>query len=322
MRIPRTRFVLLVGGFGAALVFALAVNHQALMTSDIFESIGTSLSSSRLSQSDCGTIVEQPKNDTPCSHVTSRPTPRYAAVNFNGSMQYPWQWTIGKVEPSCKYIYLDIGSNRGVQVRKLFEPSLYPKAATVEHFAKYFPEEVRDEVCAFGWEPMPLHDEYLRYIMERYTEHGWRTYFFTSHGVADKDGESSVEMDVKDGRGNGYWGARIDAARRDDRESTGKMRFDIRTMNLSRFLNLVKEVNPVRVVAKMDIEGMEHVLLPLIIEDKSICVIDAMTMETHDRDTKPSFDEYSTNVTNACSNTALLSLDDETFGMSNLRMCV
>ena len=34
----------------------------------------------------------------------------------------------------CEHVYLDVGTNRGVQIRKLFWPSLYPKASVRKFF--------------------------------------------------------------------------------------------------------------------------------------------------------------------------------------------
>merc|ERR1711959_94768 len=42
------------------------------------------------------------------------------------------------VANGCTQIYLDIGSNVGVQVRKLFEPHLYPEASVLPIFDKVF----------------------------------------------------------------------------------------------------------------------------------------------------------------------------------------
>ena len=38
----------------------------------------------------------------------------------------------------CQFVYLDLGSNKGVQIRKLFEPELYPGAAILPLFDKFF----------------------------------------------------------------------------------------------------------------------------------------------------------------------------------------
>ena len=38
----------------------------------------------------------------------------------------------------CYHVYLDVGSNRGNQVRKLFEPEKYQNASAIQIFDKYF----------------------------------------------------------------------------------------------------------------------------------------------------------------------------------------
>ena len=40
----------------------------------------------------------------------------------------------------CYHVYLDVGSNIGVQVRKLFQPKEYPNAPALEVFKKSFGE--------------------------------------------------------------------------------------------------------------------------------------------------------------------------------------
>ena len=40
----------------------------------------------------------------------------------------------------CYHVYLDVGSNIGVQVRKLFQPEEYSEAAALEVFQKTFGE--------------------------------------------------------------------------------------------------------------------------------------------------------------------------------------
>jgi hypothetical protein len=40
----------------------------------------------------------------------------------------------GSMVDGCRYISFDVGSNIGVQVRKLFQPELYPGAKILPHF--------------------------------------------------------------------------------------------------------------------------------------------------------------------------------------------
>merc|ERR550539_841072 len=60
----------------------------------------------------------------------------------------------------CTFVYLDMGTNIGVQIRKLYEPDLFPGAPIIPLFDKYFGKiEERDfsEICSVGWEPNPSH---------------------------------------------------------------------------------------------------------------------------------------------------------------------
>jgi hypothetical protein len=62
------------------------------------------------------------------------------------------------VADGCEHVYLDLGSNIGVQVRKLFEPEAYPEAPLRRIFEEMFGPEGPQRsarVCAFGFEPNP-----------------------------------------------------------------------------------------------------------------------------------------------------------------------
>ena len=38
----------------------------------------------------------------------------------------------------CHHVYLDMGTNTGVQIRKLYEPHLFPNASVLPIFDKFF----------------------------------------------------------------------------------------------------------------------------------------------------------------------------------------
>lgn len=65
----------------------------------------------------------------------------------------------------CYHVYLDVGSNIGVQVRKLFQPELYPDATISTLFDANFGEDRvrrKDFVCSVGFEPNPHHTKILQ----------------------------------------------------------------------------------------------------------------------------------------------------------------
>ena len=57
----------------------------------------------------------------------------------------------------CQHLYLDVGSNLGVQIRKLFEPWKYSGATVLPVFNEIFGPAPRCHVCAIGIEPNPRH---------------------------------------------------------------------------------------------------------------------------------------------------------------------
>jgi hypothetical protein len=93
----------------------------------------------------------------------------------------------------CLHVYLDLGTNTGVQVRKLFEPHKFPAADVLLIFDKYFgPVEERDSstVCAVGFEPNPDHEPNLNFLSYFYNACGWRTIIHTRTAVASKNMET------------------------------------------------------------------------------------------------------------------------------------
>ena len=86
----------------------------------------------------------------------------------------------------CLHVYLDVGSNRGIQVRKLFEPNLFPRSRTFLNLIdKYFGERRNSsQVCAVGFEPNPVHEDHLLQTAAAYDKCGWRALFHTRTGVA------------------------------------------------------------------------------------------------------------------------------------------
>ena len=117
----------------------------------------------------------------------------------------------------CYHVYLDVGSNIGIQVRKLFEPGLYPDAPVLKVFDDHFgPVEYKgrrqDTVCAVGFEPNPRHTPVLKTIEEAHKSCGWRTTFYTE--VAASHDYGSIDFLSDNDLGNKEWGGSIVADER------------------------------------------------------------------------------------------------------------
>ena len=111
----------------------------------------------------------------------------------------------------CFNVYLDFGSNVGVQVRKLFEPELYPHGPVLHYFDSFLgPAAARREAtCAFGFEINPLHTSRLLMLQAAYSERGWRTRFFTETGIGLNDSTLVFRSDDNAQRDNLYAGSRL-----------------------------------------------------------------------------------------------------------------
>jgi len=62
----------------------------------------------------------------------------------------------------CTHVFIDIGSNKGLQLRKLFQPQLFQRDPVLPIFQRYFgpPEKrLRDHICAVGFYPKEIIDQ-------------------------------------------------------------------------------------------------------------------------------------------------------------------
>ena len=96
--------------------------------------------------------------------------------------------SIAKLADGCRHVYLDLGSNAGIQIRKLYEPSRYPGAAIQPVFDRMFGND-RASVCTFAFEPNPVFHARLTKLQESYQAAGWKVKVFLS-AVSNYEGKS------------------------------------------------------------------------------------------------------------------------------------
>merc|ERR1712038_460663 len=90
----------------------------------------------------------------------------------------------------CRHVYLDMGTNAGVQIRKLYQPHLFPNASVLPIFDKFFgPIGTRDlkTICTVGFEPNIMHYETLKQLEKHYHDCGWRVYINLGTGVGKEE---------------------------------------------------------------------------------------------------------------------------------------
>jgi len=213
----------------------------------------------------------------------------------------------------CHHVYLDVGSNIGVQIRKLFEPERYPDAPIHSYFNQNFGtvDERKSShsghasfLCAIGFEPNPRHAEYLKQIEKSYNDCGWKVKFMTNSGVSDHNGigtfYSNIKLEtlLKNSKNNEAAGGIlppkiIKDAKNHSTDDEGLNFKNISVVRLSDFLiNIVGKRkipeplynnSPPRVVMKMDIEGSEVDVIPDLIYSGGLQYINILMIEWHER---------------------------------------
>jgi len=169
---------------------------------------------------------------------------------------------------SCQSIYLDVGSNVGVQIRKLYEPRIYPGGKVLPLFEQNFgPPTSRcalanvSGLCALGLEPNPLHHPRLRSIEQAYADRGWHVHFYP-FAAAYEDGTSVFEVGISRASME-YWGARLAL-----RESQ-PISVNVTTIDFGLFIKSLP-MHKIRLM-KMDIEGAEWDALASMEGHNALC---------------------------------------------------
>ena len=130
----------------------------------------------------------------------------------------------------CHSIYLDVGSNIGVQIRKVFQPDLYahadpmipwlakhfdnnPRIVSLQNatppvlpiFDKYFGPAPRCKVCAIGIEPNPRHSGRLSALEQGLRAAGAGVLILNQTAADVSDGSTSLHLS----RSSAPWGPRV-----------------------------------------------------------------------------------------------------------------
>lgn len=186
----------------------------------------------------------------------------------------------------CRHVYVDVGSNVGIQVRKLFEPDLFPDAPVHSIFNEAFgkPRDL-SVICAVGFEPNPNHSKKLSQIENHFEECGWTAKFFKESAVSNREGVTSFYTD--DDQNNLEWGAGLVGG------GNKRLVSNVTLIRLATFIIDVvatrtipaaknpNELSPA-VVMKLDIEGSEVEVIPDLVITGALNFIDYMTVEWHE----------------------------------------
>ncbi|KAJ1406438.1 hypothetical protein B484DRAFT_456819 [Ochromonadaceae sp. CCMP2298] len=222
----------------------------------------------------------------------------------------------------CEHFYLDLGTNIGVSIRKVYEPQYYPDAPLITRFDEIFGLN-RSRVCSVGFEPNAVHVDWLQQIQKSYRRAGFPAVIFTSSALAAEAGA------LKFFRIAGYQEAGSSVmdlhGLNDDYVEAIAVDTNAFLQHLFHLWHLSASYTPgkSKVFAKMDIEGSEYFVLPHMFTGGSLCQIDEMSIEWHPSAVKCAPADAAamaamTWITSAaCPNYRLTELDDETYSLKD-----
>ena len=219
----------------------------------------------------------------------------------------------------CHSVYLDVGSNIGVQIRKLYQPHLYARVDPQMHsvlatfggqalrdshnvtppvlpiFDQYFGHAPRCNVCTIGIEPNPRHTPRL-VKLERSMRAAGAGVLVLNRTAADvSDGNTWVWMTPA----SASYGPKVNdvgltpypASKKPPKKLLGSSRLQqVRTVDLARIIIFIKRLLAARhtdasrrgqLVMKVDTEGAEYRLLPELLRRSAACAVDLMFLEWH-----------------------------------------
>jgi len=226
--------------------------------------------------------------DTPAAEAPAAEAPAAEAAAEAPAEVPPADFGHPEWLSDCKRVFVDLGCNNGVNIRKLFEPKKFPDAKLLSAFDENMgsagwrrAKGAQNGLCAFGLEPNPEHFERLQKLQAAYEEHGWHVHFypFAAWNVEgmmsfNKTTQRPSDVDEKTGAG-AHLTMRLDQEVSEDNSQR------VRTVNAAEFIHSLPEGSVKLVV--MDIEGAEYETLAQMMQENVLChsTVEKLLLETH-----------------------------------------
>ncbi|CAF1364042.1 unnamed protein product [Adineta ricciae] len=220
----------------------------------------------------------------------------------------------GNFLDGCRFVYIDMGTNIGVQIRKLYEPQLYPNSSVFSLFTRIFGSRNK-EVCSVGFEANPYHDEYLKDFENYCLKRHYRVKIFTSTAVSITNESQAFYVQSEDTLYN-QWGSSLLPNRNKTKiivssiDIASWIRGTVLTRKIPSGLPLAK------IMMKTDIEGHDSIVLTNLIFSGVYCSIDLIYGEHFNQEFQHAVSILK-QYTNSCK-TELVPLDDESHFMIKL----
>ena len=221
---------------------------------------------------------------------------------------------------NCYHIYIDMGTNVGYQIQKLYEPFKFYNNPTNTLFTKYFGNlEQRQQVCSFGFEANPLHASTLQRLETYYRTMGRRVTLFAPIAIHTTAGNITFYRDPGAAKKDHEHGASITTATLKDQKNL--ISVIVNTIDIGCFVRReildrkvpfpsssnFSHLKP-RIVMKSDIEGHDSIVLTHLLNHGVLCDISLVYGEHFNLDFRNSM---LNSLREASCDTQIIHMDDE-----------
>jgi hypothetical protein len=209
----------------------------------------------------------------------------------------------------CRFIYIDMGTNIGIQIRKLYEPNLYPSALILPIFKEYFGDHL-NEVCAVGFEGNPVHNKFLKEFESYCLKRNWRVKIFTSTAVSIKQENVTYYTEPENVLGKQGGSGLIAGSKT---ASVTVQSVDMSSWIKKTVMNrkIPSGLPSPKIVMKSDIEGHDPTVIANLIFNGVFCSIDLIYAEHFNNEFHTAISVLQRN--SGLCKTKFIYLDDETY---------
>lgn len=194
----------------------------------------------------------------------------------------------------CEHVLIDLGSNRGLQIRKLFEPHYYSNSKLVDFYKNFFGQNVTG-VCAFGFEANPRWTHRLKLIAETYRSANLKTVIFTRTAAGTEEKLVTFHAEEHHERIHKVTGKKYlhrstigSGSSLINPNHSGIVSVNATMMDIPNFFvnSVMTRKNPLgknsKVLLLMDIEGSEFTIMETLWQkNKALCHFTAIMCEYH-----------------------------------------
>lgn len=183
---------------------------------------------------------------------------------------------------NCKGLYIDVGSNIGNQIRKLYEPEKYPGAPAIQLYSQAFRNISPKDICSIGFEANPVHDVWLAKLENNMRCQDWKVKIFSSTAVMHEEGPVKIFRD-KDSPDifHEYAASVVNYQGHTDASVVKGIDLASFMRSVLAEMDIVPGAQKIPIVMKLDAEGVEFQVMPRLINTGVFCSLSHVYMEWH-----------------------------------------